>query len=141
MSEPRITARQLQELAQLRLDEAAALLRSRKQQGAYYLAGYSVECAIKAVVAKKTKRHDFPPSPSYVRRVYTHNLEELMAAAGLNDALDAELRVNPPLATNWGVVKLWSESVRYIVSGLKGRDMYRAVSGPDGVLQWIRRFW
>jgi len=28
--------------------------------GAYYLAGYAVECAIKACIAKGTRRYEFP---------------------------------------------------------------------------------
>lgn len=141
MSHPRITARQFKELAKLRIEEAATLLRGRKQQGTYYLSGYAVECALKAIIAAKTKRNEFPPSPSYVRNVYTHDLEELLALAGLKDRLDAELKRNPALAANWGVVKLWNESSRYVVTGLTGKDMYRAVSEADGVLQWIQRFW
>jgi hypothetical protein len=32
--------------------------------GAYYLAGYTVDCAIKASVAKRTQEHDFPEKGS-----------------------------------------------------------------------------
>jgi hypothetical protein len=53
--------RDFQRLAKLRAAEAGALVRSRKEIGAYYLAGYAVECALKACVAKATKRHEFPP--------------------------------------------------------------------------------
>jgi HEPN domain-containing protein len=141
MSQPRITARQLKELALLRIEEAATLLRGKKQQGTYYLCGYAVECALKAIIAAETRRNEFPPAPSYVRSIYTHDLEELLALAGLKDKLDAELKRNPALAANWGVVKLWNESSRYALSGLTGKDMYRAVSDPDGVLQWIQNFW
>ena len=57
----RLTRRDFQRLAKLRAAEAGALVRSRKEIGAYYLAGYAVECALKACVAKATKRHEFPP--------------------------------------------------------------------------------
>lgn len=41
-----------QDLAQIRLAEAAALLQAERFDGAYYLAGYAVECALKACIAK-----------------------------------------------------------------------------------------
>jgi len=50
----------LQRLSRLRLKEARVLLREGMYPGAYYMAGYVVECALKACIAKQTSRHDFP---------------------------------------------------------------------------------
>src|SRR5260370_39782670 len=94
--------RDFQRLEELRVMEAGALVRSRKEIGAYYLAGYAVECALKAWIAKAKKRHEFPPKSDYVRKVYTHNLEELLRIAGLEKQLEADSRANPDLAINWG---------------------------------------
>lgn len=44
----------LQELSRVRLKEATALLKLGLFDGAYYLAGYAVECALKACIAKAT---------------------------------------------------------------------------------------
>ncbi len=44
-----------QRLTRLRLDEAKVLLANERYQGAYYLIGYAVECALKACIAKQTK--------------------------------------------------------------------------------------
>jgi len=115
--------------------------RNRKQQGAYYLAGYAIECALKACIAKQTKRHEFPPKHDYVREVYTHKLDRLLQLAGLNDRLETDMKANAALAGNWNVIKVWDESKRYISSGLKGRDMYTALGGADGVLTWIKQHW
>jgi hypothetical protein len=43
----------LQELSKVRLKEATALLKLELFDGAFYLAGYAVECALKACVAKE----------------------------------------------------------------------------------------
>ena len=51
------------------------------------------------------------------------------------------MKRNPALAANWGVVKSWSESSRYISSGLKGKDLHTAIIGGDGVLPWIKQRW
>ena len=50
----------LKQLAKARLREAEALLASGHNSGAYYLAGYVIECGLKAVISKDTKRYDFP---------------------------------------------------------------------------------
>lgn len=50
----------LQELSKVRLKEATALLKLGLFDGAYYLAGYAVECALKACIAKGTQRGEFP---------------------------------------------------------------------------------
>jgi hypothetical protein len=136
-----VTRRQFQKLADLRAQDAAALVKSRRLQAAYYLAGYAVECALKACIAKETKRHEFPPKWRYVQSLYTHELENLLRLAGLEKSLDVDSQTNATLAANWGVVKQWREESRYILSGLKGKDICTALTGPDGVLTWIKQRW
>jgi hypothetical protein len=141
MRELPVTRHDFQRLADLRASEAGVLAHNRKQQGAYYLAGYAVECALKACIAKQTKRHEFPPKHDYVREVYTHDLNKLLRLAGLDKQLETDMKANAALASNWNVVKLWDEAKRYVSSGLKGKDMYAALTGSDGVLTWIKQRW
>jgi HEPN domain-containing protein len=72
----------LQRLANVRLVEAKQLLKSKNPSGAYYLAGYSIELALKLCIAKKTKRYDFP-NLNIVKSSYTHDLKNLIKLAGL----------------------------------------------------------
>ena len=128
-------------LAELRAEEARILLGKGKQQGAYYLAGYAVECALKACIAKKTKRFEFPAKAEYIRKLYTHELDKLLSLAGLDAQLNKDIGANKVFEANWSTVKDWTEESRYRTSGLNGKDMYNAVAGQDGVLPWIRRRW
>jgi len=128
-------------LAELRAEEARVLLRSRRQLGAYYLAGYAVECALKACIAKQRKRFEFPPKRSIVERMYSHNLDSLLDAADLKAQLEKEIAANPDFAANWNTVKDWTSESRYETSGLNGKELYNAVTGPNGVLPWIRLRW
>src|SRR5207249_1916826 len=96
-----LTRKHFQLLAQLRADEAAVLVRNRKKMGAFYLGGLAIECALKACIAKKTRRYEFPRDRKYVDKVYSHDLSELLKLAGLNDQLDQDLKSNRNLATNW----------------------------------------
>ena len=50
----------LQKLSNTRIREAKALFAAGEYSGAYYLAGYAVECALKACFAKNVKQYDFP---------------------------------------------------------------------------------
>lgn len=74
----------LQALARVRLAEAQALVRAARPDGAYYLAGYAVECALKACIARQTQRYEFPDK-KIVDASYTHNLKELVRVANLED--------------------------------------------------------
>jgi HEPN domain-containing protein len=55
-----VDRKDLQALSNVRLKEAKALLGAGLWDGAYYLAGYAVECALKACIAKQTQRYEFP---------------------------------------------------------------------------------
>lgn len=132
-----------QELAEVRLEEADALLDGGKWDGAYYLAGYAIECALKACLAKKTAEYGFPPNKEYVGKCYSHSLEGLLNHA----ALQAELKVQGPpgsnLAKNWATVKIWETESRYDrILENQARELIDAIGHPsEGVLQWIKQFW
>jgi HEPN domain-containing protein len=125
----------------MRLQDARVLLRGGNAEGAYYLTGLAVECAVKACIAKNTKRHDFPPDQNAIKDIYTHKLAKLIGAAKLQRALDLDAKANSSLSKNWAVVKDWDVSSRYLTKGLNARDLYRAVAGRDGVMQWLRQRW
>jgi hypothetical protein len=85
---------QLQQLAEERSLDAQVLLSGGRWSGAYYLAGYAVECALKACIAKLTGEHDFPDK-EFVNKCYTHKIELLVVLAGLKAQRDADAAVNP----------------------------------------------
>jgi HEPN domain-containing protein len=133
--------RDFKALAELRVKESAVLAHSGNQAGAYYLAGYAVECALKASIAKRTKRFEFPPPRELTQKLYSHDLVGLLKQAGLERDLEKAMKKNPALAANWNTVKNWNEATRYVSSGLNGKDLHVAVAGADGVLQWIKQYW
>ena len=133
-----------QTLANLRVREAKVLLGNDCSPGAYYLVGYAIDCALKACIAKKTRRFDFPLDPGRAREIYTHNLETLLKGSGLDIEHDNEISVSPRFAVNWAVVKDWSEQVRYTsdISEAQAHILYTAVTTRrNGVLPWLRKWW
>jgi hypothetical protein len=105
------------------------------------MTGLAVECALKSAIARKTRRHDFPPKPKVVYGVYDHDLNKLLVASGLDTVLDTAAAANPVLQANWALVKDWTIESRYLASGLDGEELYRAVAGRNGVLGWLRQHW
>jgi len=138
-----VNRRELQELARIRIDEARVLLRARKYDGAYYLAGYAVECALKACIARRTKRFDFPDKKTVVDS-HTHDLKQLLRIAELDRLLAQEVHADPEFGTNWATVANWSEHARYQLGHSKGdvEDLYAAIAArKSGILRWLKKYW
>jgi HEPN domain-containing protein len=133
-----------QKLAELRIREAKVLLDGKRYEGAYYLAGYEVECALKACIARKTKRYDFPPNDKTVREFYTHDLEKLAKGADLGGALKIKEDSDVQFSLNWAVIKGWKEQARYEpqIDDKRAHDLYSAITDKKhGVLIWLKKYW
>ncbi|WP_162417796.1 HEPN domain-containing protein [Cyclobacterium roseum] len=131
----------LQELSRLRIKEGKILLDNQFYDGAYYLCGYSVECALKACIAKKTKQYDFPDKKVVVES-HTHEIIKLVKIAGLEIDLRNRL-IDPNFQLNWTLVKDWSEISRYRRnSELEALDLYSAITTKKhGIMTWIKKHW
>lgn len=134
-----------QSLARTRLAEAKALLDKGMSEGAYYLAGYAVECALKACIAKRTKRYDFPDKKR-AEDAYNHDLGKLFRAAQLDETFARARQDDPALEENWKIIKEWSEQSRYNLPERRteeeARLLIRAiVDKTHGVLRWLRNHW
>ncbi len=115
------------------------LLAAAEPSGAYYLAGYAAECALKACIAKKTQQYDFPDK-RLVNSSHTHNLSELLGYAGLRQTLDV---ASSAVRANWAIAKDWSEQSRYETrTSQEAQDLFDALADTsDGVLTWLRQHW
>jgi hypothetical protein len=94
---------------------------------------------VKACIAKNTRRYDFPPNQNSIKDIYTHDLAKLIRAAKLEAALDSDRESNILFKNKWDVLKDWNINSRYATSGLSARDLYAAVTGRNGVMQWLRQ--
>ena len=135
---------QLRQLAEDRLLDAECLLNGQRWGGAYYLAGYAVECGLKAcIMAHIEAVGAIFQDKRFSEKCWTHDLEELLKLANLKPTLDAAAAANAVLSANWAVAKDWKETSRYEQkSQAEVQTMYDAIaSNPDGVLSWIRIRW
>ncbi len=138
-----LNRRSLQRISNRRVREARSLVRAGHFPGAYYLVGYSVECALKACVARQIKQNDFPDK-NMVTKAHTHNLEQLVKVAGLSLEFQHARRSNSDLELNWAIVKDWSETSRYDIeiTSAQAKDILSALtSRKNGVLTWIKSKW
>ncbi len=136
----------LQVLTKMRVKEAKLLLDNACYPGAYYLAGYAAECALKACIAKRIKRYEFPNEfhKTLANQAYTHDLGKLVKLADLDKSLDSEMKSRAAFATNWAVVKDWSQAARYdhSIDQKKAEDLWTALHNRgNGVLAWLKKKW
>lgn len=115
------------------------MLAAGEFDGAYYIAGYAVECALKACILVRLSNF-WTDDKKFMERCYTHKLTDLSQIADL----DTELKAAGPVAANWLIVKDWSAQSRYELGKLERdvRKFYEAITDPtDGVFQWLKARW
>ncbi len=139
----RVNRDDLQALTRARLKDARALLRAKRYDAAYYVAGYAIECALKACIAKATKEFDFPEK-DVVLKSYTHDLRSLLRVANLWDELERDGTRDEAFAAHWGLIEAWNELSRYKQNRTRtqAKGLYFAIAGRQhGVLKWLKRYW
>jgi hypothetical protein len=143
LSKPIETQAEFRQLADERLEEARALLIVKRWGGAYYLAGYAVELALKACIIKTLMMTDAFPVKDFSKDCYTHSVEKLVGLAKLADLRKIATAADPDLSMNWGVVKDWSEEKRYhLIDQSEAEELFNAIADAGhGVLQWIKTQW
>jgi HEPN domain-containing protein len=131
-----------QEIAEIRLRESRALLAAGLPEGAYYLAGYAVECALKACIARRTREHDFPDK-KLVNDSHTHNLKNLLHLAELEVELDAVIAADTAMESALDKILDWSETTRYQKkTSQEAAALVKAIEDhTGGLLPWIRLHW
>ncbi len=131
---------ELEALAQEKLDDAAALVAASRWSNGYYLAGYAVELALKACIAKSFKAVTIPDE-DLVNATYSPTFP--VGTAGLGADLRNREQADANFAVNWGIVSSWSPEARYARATQKqAEDLLRAISDQDdGVLAWIKAYW
>ena len=150
------TVEQIKVLVKTRLEEAEVLC-----DGAFYLAGYSVELMLKAKVCEKFGFDDlFDESPDVDKElktpigevkksIKTHNLSVLLIYTGLVRQLQLDKVNNPKLMQVYGYLMSiqgnnqtpWSEQARYLPIGSQKevdvKAFIQSLKDNDGLLKWI----
>ena len=134
----------LQQLSDERISDARALLAANQWPGAYYLAGYALECALKSCVLAYIDRTGIIfKDKKYTQNCWTHDIEELVRVAGLTIERDKAAGTNITLGQHWMIAKDWSEASRYrMFTQPQAEKLFHALTdNTDGVLPWVKNYW
>jgi len=132
----------LKVLSQARIDDAIVLFHAGRFSSAFYLAGYSVELAIKVCISDLFQT-GIIPDKGLVNAIYVHDIEKLINIAGLKPALQEKLKNDAQFAAYWGIASKWNEQSRYCVNdSVTAGHLILSINDPDhGVLQWLKMHW
>ena len=139
LSRSSLTKRELLErLGEARIKDAEALLERGRHVAAIYLAGYAVECYLKAAIYATLDWEELYSTFA------VHDLDGLLLYSGLSKKIDAHPQVRDTfrrIVGEWQMGR--SESVRYRDpnkhSEADGRAFLDWVLNPrDGVLPWVK---
>jgi HEPN domain len=135
----------LQVNAEAKLEDARILFQNKRYSGAYYLAGYTVELALKARIAA-TMVAETIPDKTFIKKVFDHDLNALVGVGGLRQQLKEQEDKDPDFAAKWAIVAQWTPEVRYdtvsAIDATIAQTLISAIDDPkSGVLQWIKAFW
>lgn len=108
------------------------LLDAGLDSGAFYLAGYGVELALKALLTRDLSSYVLPDKKA-VDAAHTHDLRRLAEQAGLDPESDANVRVAWNVVTNWGPESRYQEH-----SATRAREM---VESAEEVVKWLKPTW
>jgi hypothetical protein len=116
------------QVAQVRREDAAVLLKKERYAGAIYLAGYCVECLLKWAVTERAESLYLPAE------LEIHDLDRLLLAAGLAPALmkEGELR-----AVFWALAESWGPELRYFAKAPERNEAKSLYENILKVYSWI----
>ncbi len=144
IGETRLNRQQFQRLTDERLADAEILFAAQRWSGAYYLAGYAVECALKACVLAYIEAHMevLFSTRRYVEDCWSHDINKLVKPAGLEKQLELAT-TSGDFKLNWRMVESWTERSRYETKSEKeAKDLLAAITDTaDGVLPWLKSLW
>lgn len=125
-----------------RWDDAQALFDAGRWRGAMYLAGYVIECQLKAKLMERFGSRKMSELEDELRRrgvlagaatVFTHQLRALLILAGSLE----RLRQNKQLWRDFSVVNLWFPAWRYS-SDLSSRDEAEGfLAAVESIRHWV----
>jgi HEPN domain-containing protein len=146
---------EIKNLAYQRLKEAEVLFKNGMCDGAFYLAGYSVELMLKAKICERlgipnlfdetnADANSIKGIGEIRRSLKTHNLFILLIFSNLKIKFDNDKATNKELAkANSLLFNGWDENARYKPCGhVLDKDVEKLLnlhSGSNGILTWIEQ--
>jgi HEPN domain-containing protein len=117
-----------EETSRRMLRDARFLLRHKRWHSAVYLAGYTVECRLKAAICQFLNQRTLPTE------FRTHNLWTLLMGAGL----DGDLVANPQMRSYFSYMESqWDVEIRYAGKTYGRNDAEKFLDSVGRFVKWL----
>jgi len=123
---------QLHQLADDRIRDARALLAAKRWSGAYYLAGYAVECMLKTLILEATPEKDHATVEAEFRGQRAHHYEWLRHRYVQTHAPGWPADISQALT----FVGTWETSLRYTPGVGDRHDASRFLAEARKIVAW-----
>jgi hypothetical protein len=128
-----LSRRELLKIARARIRDAKALYKARRFDGAAYVCGYALECALKARIVSTLHWLGFPETQKEfngLQSFKTHNLDTLLSLSG------REAKIKNSHLKEWSGVAIWEPEARYKrVGSAKSADVALLIQSAEILLR------
>ncbi|MCR4316807.1 MAG: hypothetical protein NUW37_10700 [Planctomycetes bacterium] len=127
-----VKANTLENLARHRLEDAWQILKSklvRRKIVALYIAGYSVECALKYRICLGRRERFLD------KNYYIHDLDKLAKTAGVFAMKSTDTKEKENLLDD--IAKSWSVNLRYCSSDVNARIVKNFLKKAEELTKWL----
>jgi HEPN domain-containing protein len=118
-----------------RFEEAEILLEAGKHTGAIYLAGYGIECMLKALVLSSVPRSSLAVVKGMFRGNRAHEYEWLKSEYRVRSGTTFPSEITLYFA----LVEGWSTDLRYEPGTLATKDAESFMKAARAIIDWIDR--
>jgi len=125
-------ARLFYRCAYQRFEEAKVLLNAAYTTGAVYLAGYGVECILKALVLAAVSSKDRPETLKSFRGGKAHEYEWLRGIYLMNSGA----RFLKNITHDFTFVNDWSTDLRYTPRTVRANDAEKFLNSASNIILW-----
>jgi len=115
-----------------RWDEATVLMNAKRTTGAVYLAGYTVECMLKALILAATPEKDHAAVVLSFRGVWAHSFDELRYRYRKADGPRFPANIHKSFVR----VSTWSPHRRYATDQVRLPDAAEFLASVKRILEW-----
>lgn len=129
-----ITLEELQTLSIDRLDDAKALYKACRYDGAFYICGYVLELRLKKKICETLGWAGYPSTKKEFENLggfKTHNLEILLHLSGIEGKIRDEFFIE------WSVANRWDSEIRYSLQKKQAQVVESMLKATEILLQNI----
>jgi len=135
-------------LAEEKLDDAEYLIKDKRYNTAFYIAGYVIEYLLKAKICKtlgienlfdfeNTNSKKYHVDNNLNRSFKVHDYDQLLVLSGLYPEFDIQM-TDVKFKAHWSKVCTWSENCRYL-TGKNESETKDMLTSIKEIKQWIEK--